>query len=498
MKRRLKLFAVVQLAVCLVVVLGQKWWCQFIHFMDLDWCWVMSASAFELERAFSNHHVLLYSLNLGLDYGLPLVSLIVLLYILGKGRSQDLILLMVSSLFTLLLAEGALRLTGKKPGQFAYSPWAQPVDSLYMLKGTTADSLGLMKVDTAIAHFLEGQSLHFERNDRSYSDSAAISHELVVAIHDHTSASRTEQPMSEFWEHVYTLAARLDSVGDEQILLYADHPINDEGFYSIPFDTTGAGDRILLLGDSFTWGHSASKLTGSFSNLLLARGYSVFNTGISGADVPQYKGILQHYGPQLKPKVVVLNFFMGNDVSYFNRVPRPFVPVHYTTNAGNILSFQNGVLFSTMQEAYDNLMSNMVIPQTTTLNRWMSKTVVTTMLWEFLAHQHLVDHVFFVGEPYPEHPLTRTEIESVSRVCDSLGATLILSVIPKLENGEVVGAESIPGLFGDVPYHQPKVSPSLYNLKDGHFNDEGHRFYADYLEALLQEELTHKTSANRP
>lgn len=486
---------IVQFVLCVAFVFSQHWWCQFISFSGVEMCWVVSATPLELHRGFPNYHRVAHLANWLLDYGLLILSVGILLWKYGKALRANLLLACFSAFFTLALGEVGLRVLGWRPGQFNYSQWAHPVDSLVVVPGMYTGADGITKVDTSIFNGVLAEPEVTELEFVVYYDSLHLWNEPLDAIRRawYPFTSDSGVAYSEFNEHrldlLYSGKDPLSAI-DSNFLAYVQHPINRDGFYSPPFDTVGIGsNRILLLGDSFTWGHSAKNVKCSFANTLLARGYAVYNTGISGADVPQYQRILREYGPKLRPKVVVLNFFMGNDVGYFERIPKPGIPVHFYTNAGAILSSQLGDEFSNANDAYANLMRNMEIPKTTLANRICSKTVVTTLLWELLAHQGIIDHEFASGKQFPPFPLTPDEMKEVVEMCDSLGAELILSVIPKLEDGQVIGAESIPGLFGDVPYHQPRVTASMYMARDGHFNKEGHLFYANYLEKLIRASL---------
>jgi hypothetical protein len=75
------------------------------------------------------------------------------------------------------------------------------------------------------------------------------------------------------------------------------------------------------------------------------------------------------------------------------------------------------------------------------------------------------------------------------RFCKNKKVPLILSVIPKLEDGEFQYANTVDGLFNTIPFYEPEMEISHYNAGDGHFNDEGHLFYANYLEKLIHEHL---------
>lgn len=454
--------------------------CSEVQLVSTDLCWLLNATPPELERAFPKGYLLVYISMFFLEYGLLAFSVLVAIWVfLGRQLRQNLGLTTFSVAFTLVLAEVGLRIIGYQPGQFAYNQWVHPVDSVYLLEGFTTDSHGILKVDT---HAYQKLWTVFANSSEELIESEPLngtfSGELLALANDHLYDTDLRPPSNN------------SVIRDYQL-----RPVNADGFYSIPFDTVAFPDRrVLLLGDSFTWGHSSSHKSKSFANILLSRGFNVFNTGISGADVQQYEAVLKAYFPKMRPDVVVLNFFMGNDVAFFKRPVGQQYPIMYHTNAGCILSMHAGVHFSTLDSAYLNVMSNMSIPPTDPLNRWMARTVVTTYLWEFLVNAELIDHTFFVGRMYPERDFTNELMNPIFSFCDSVGVPFILSVIPKLEGDELLGAESVDGLFRNMKYSQPKMTVEMYNAKDGHFNDDGHEVYANYLQHRIDSCLQNKTT----
>ena len=150
------------------------------------------------------------------------------------------------------------------------------------------------------------------------------------------------------------------------------------------------------------------------------------------------------------------------------------------------MSMQNGVQFHTMEDAYQSLMSNMIIPETNTINRILASTVITTYLWEHLTNICILNRDFFVGKSYPEESVTNELMQPIVEYCDSVGVPLIISVIPDLRNGKRYGAESEKGLFRNISYVQTEdLTPEMYDRSNGHFNDEGHKVYANYLQNLI-------------
>jgi hypothetical protein len=398
---------------------------------------------------------------------------------------KNLLLLVLSLIITISLAELVLRKLGYVPGQLRSSPWLQKVDELYPLSGFKADEYGIFKVDTSICRKIEADRTEAERWF-DYIKHRCMA-ELPVLYFDHAGFSKYYKPSNELslrFEGLQHHASQ--SAYDSVLAHFQQFPVNADGFYSIPFNTTITGKtKVLLLGDSFTWGHSTKNKTGSFANVLLARDFLVYNTGISGADMAQYMRILETYLDSIDPDIVILNFYVGNDVSYYTRIPESGLPIHFNTNAGNLMAFQDGEQFHDMQAAYDNIMKNTVIPQTTLVNRLLSKTAVTTMAWKASVRLGIIHHDYFIAQPRPVIPLCNQEMDEIRAFCDSRNKKFILSIIPNLVDGSLKGVASVPHLFDGISYHEPQMTIDMYRAEDGHFNDVGHLFYAIYLEKLI-------------
>jgi hypothetical protein len=75
-----------------------------------------------------------------------------------------------------------------------------------------------------------------------------------------------------------------------------------------------APDRILFLGDSFTWGYDA-EVNERFTNLLQNElpQYGMVNAGISGYGTDQQFLLMERVWSEVEPKVVVVTFCVNND-----------------------------------------------------------------------------------------------------------------------------------------------------------------------------------------
>lgn len=467
MVSKIKRWSLIFSLLSLIVAVTVRVFCESINILEIDFCWLIDASFVEFKRGFPEYYYLVSILVLGGKGGATFLFLLVyfILSSLNVPRA-NLLLAFVSVILTLIFAEIGLRQVGYRPGQFGYNRFVEPVDSLYLLQGLIVDTSGVLKIDASAAN-KTGQLSHEELMSASVYQT--YNRELIQVQKDH-------RKILEEWRDQRP-----------KVVEYLAKPINSEGFYSISFDSAEVDTRkVLLLGDSFTWGHVTEHKLGSFANLLLKEGYTIYNTGISGVGVPQYNAVLKTYYPTLKPDVVVLNFFMGNDVAYFEREMLPGVPVYFNTNAGNIMSMQNGVQFVNEQEAYTTLMSNLKIQELSVINRFFAKTVITTYLWEFLSNYGIVYREFFIGKKYPEESLTNDLLQPIVEYCDSVSVPLIVSVIPELSNGTLKGVNSEKGLFLNAEFIEPTtLTPEMYDRENGHFNDQGHKVYSEYLIPLI-------------
>jgi len=414
--------------------------------------------------------------------------------------AASVLLLAVTLAILLSISEYALRKQGLKPGYRLYSIYFKPVDSLYSIEGFYADSNGIFCVSQSareyIANELKTKNSPLELTPYKENQSPEIYSlsedflELLDTCFSNEFKSFIEKIDSEedTSEHDFYAAVKQ----------YLINPINSNGFKSIEFKKYDSKRKsILLLGDSFTWGHSTSNKTNCFADLLLAKGYIVYNTGISGTDPGQYLLLAKFLIPQLRPDYVLVNFFMGNDIQYFDRDPQPFTPVFYSTNAGNLVSCPEGVYLNSAEEAYDYTLTVFTIPvQHNRFNRFCAKTVLGTLLWRALDKLGIADATLPRFMEYTKkaksaettYPFSDTKLRQIQEVAQAHKVNFLLLAIPALEGNKFVYPENHAGLFEELQYFVPPVKKEFYNALDGHFNDKGSKEYADFIDSLLNAE----------
>ncbi len=125
--------------------------------------------------------------------------------------------------------------------------------------------------------------------------------------------------------------------GKPHVTLYG-HRLNAGGFNDTEFTASPGDYRIIGLGDSFAFGivpQNHTYLTKLEENLKQRVGkVSLFNMGISQTNPTDYYTVLTKEGAELKPDLVLLSFFVGNDFD----VPRqPWFRHSYMLTALNYL-----------------------------------------------------------------------------------------------------------------------------------------------------------------
>ncbi|GIV34537.1 MAG: hypothetical protein KatS3mg031_2072 [Chitinophagales bacterium] len=270
--------------------------------------------------------------------------------------------------------------------------------------------------------------------------------------------------------------------------------VNSAGFRNKEFQLIDTSrKKILLIGDSFTWGLSASPIENCFADIL-KRGtsFEVINLGIPGADAYQYLALTRKYVPRFRPDAVLVFFFTGNDLVKKERQLTPCKPLYFYTNAGALDTEIDGLYFPTAQDAY-----NYIVHEKYYLSRrgnlfeqLASKSALLSRLWATkLRIQEKLDYHALLHNLN----LTTSVLREIVWFCDSLHTTVYLVAIPEVKEASMrrqAFLKRYVKLFTDpvlMPYWRvPANSRKYFNdYPDAHLNNEGHRAYADYLKTLL-------------
>lgn len=407
-------------------------------------------------------------------------------------------------LFLLLLfLEFALFVMGFSPGILSKRKYLKMVEQISLFEGYKSDEAGITSISADAENYLENyirngkelplwmESLQLKHNKRNktpyiigrdYVDIAdnRIGNEFAVFIQQLKKKDKPDET-------------------DIAYLNYVKHPVNEDGFRSIDFKNFHTDKKkILLLGDSFTWGHHTKNKTDSFADVLSARGFIVYNSGITGADIPQYYAVAKKYLCRVMPDYVIVNVFLGNDIAEFDRKPLPYTPVFFTTNAGLLYSCPHGKYFTDAQTAYDFIIKESSIPHQddNLLNFLFAQTRITTILWRGLSAKGIVDNSAdeAVSAYWKEvsslrkgYSINREYLEQIRQLCEDVNACMIVSVIPEMNNIAVPASEISKKLDTFEFRKIDNLTQSDYFGRNEHFSEQGHRKYAAYLIHLMEE-----------
>jgi hypothetical protein len=387
--------------------------------------------------------------------------------------------------------EIGLRVAGYSAGQHTKVHFFHPVDSLETLNGHTVNPEGILIVEKSSA---EKVKRHISLGDTSILSNELI--EIQTLAHERLRLlnGKFENMFSnKYFQLINTKRDTLHTI-DVAFLEFVKNPINADGFRSIPFKLyPNNKPSVLLLGDSFTWGMSASSISNSFADILLARGYTVYNTGISATDVAQYMAIAKKYIPILKPDYVIVNFYLGNDITYYQRNILPNEPLLYATNAGILMANPHGKFLNSAEKAYDITYRHYCIPQDGGLfNDIMRQTATSTVIWRILRNNGVIPYDTTLTNYYKntdfsrqEYPVSNQQLNEIKSLAEQFDSKFILSSIPTVDNGEIRYAKDFPYQFDGLKYYEMLVELEYYKLSDGHFNDLGHQRYANFLQEII-------------
>lgn len=421
-----------------------------------------------------------------------------------------------------------LRHRGEEPGKMYRMMYIQEVDSLVVYQDYLAGEDGIFKINPAfrdtIARRLNMPSIYdccLPYNELEYTLQNLITdfYRLKIYLHSKEALEIHREQLKSFdityvdydrhfidkpesYDNEFAAFAGLlmnenksDSNFTEADSLcweYIKMPVNKEGFRSIPFANITTGKtKVLLLGDSFTWGLSAKPVFNSFPDILAARGYVVYNTGIVGAEPAQYLAVAEKYIAQLQPDIVIVNFFAGNDIMYAYREVRPYEEIYHPTNAGWILAHPRGAYIEEPVHACQYVKEMTEVPEKGILSKTIGKTALTSKAYWVLTKTGIIN---YPHSPYVAEYLKETEgdvykksiaegyLKEIRNICTENNAAFLLSVIPdykQLDRDEIEDKVNIR----ELDYTIPSIPAEYYNTDpDGHFNNEGHKAYADFLQ----------------
>lgn len=275
-----------------------------------------------------------------------------------------------------------------------------------------------------------------------------------------------------------------------ELVRYLESPINEEGFKSLSFASKTNKKKVLIVGDSFALGSGIPNYFNSFADMLmLDTNYRIYNTGIPGADPAQYLAVCKQYIGTLKPDVLIVNIYLGNDIFYHQRDVAQKLPIYYSTNAGNIYSFIDGKYFYNEQQAYNYVLNKFKInPMQNTFAQLCQYSSLVSYLYGRLFSHTKNFYIQVTNESTNSQiPYCIEEIESIKELASSNNTKFILSVIPSVQGERLTNLSDWNNLQLSDAHFCNDLSTDDYNRNNHHFNEKGHEKYALYLKRLIED-----------
>ena len=265
-------------------------------------------------------------------------------------------------------------------------------------------------------------------------------------------------------------------------------PINSDGFRAPEFaNIDTAKHKIMLIGDSFTWGLSAQPMDSCFAELLKAMvSGTIINTGIPIADPAQYEVIARKYIPQIKPEKVVVMFYLGNDIMQQARPTTPFKPFYYYTNAGAMMADDGAIHLNSAHDAYDYYTRRkfFLIHPANLMERVIAKSALLSRIYSF---KYRWREKKAAENAISDMSVTQKYLYSIVNICKVNNCQLQIILIPEIKEADQPKAffeKRYKGFFSDPILSKCTYIPEGNSSKnyvpypDGHLNNAGHKFYS--------------------
>lgn len=270
--------------------------------------------------------------------------------------------------------------------------------------------------------------------------------------------------------------------------------INNWGFR---FDKTKLNEpnkkKIMLIGDSFTWGFSATPLDSSFADLLNKNeALNILNFGIPAADPVQYAAIAKTYLDSVKPENVVVIFYTGNDVMLYDRNIQQ-KPFYYYTNAGALLAVDGDRFLPSAQTAYNYYASEkfrIKKPKNKIESIAIKSALATRLLSIWQQYKSKIEKENIIKTL----DISKKYLKEIKQLCQERNIKFTIAVIPEYKELAFYREPfktKYKALFQDKEIGQFCFVPNNLNAKmynpypDAHFNNAGHRAYAIFLQKFL-------------
>ncbi len=324
---------------------------------------------------------------------------------------------------------------------------------------------------------------------------------------------------------IYEPLFRADSLGVNSYIPDSPHipegfEVNNEG-YRNPFDfdwelldsirKIDNKKLIMVVGDSYTEGCCAFPFSKTFVNLLRKNEELIMlNFGIGNTDLDLHKLLIDKYAKIVKPDLVLLVFYTGNDVVFHEKTVTPYVPNTYPIKGFRWLSSNPPPAFSpnypsfyfkTPKEAYNFYVKHYTLKgdRDNFIELALGKSVVCSKLY-LGGKEKLSQFKFKLSHmvKWDEKKETNKLLQAIKGICKAEKIPFVATLIPSPKEAvkNNVLADKYKEHFKEITAYFPETTAFDESDYDGlhssnHFNNSGHEKYADFLEGVI-----HKTLEN--
>ena len=269
--------------------------------------------------------------------------------------------------------------------------------------------------------------------------------------------------------------------------------VNSWGFRGDEFQPDDSSrKKIMLIGDSFTWGANAKPVDSSYADLIRRPEYQILNFGIPGTEPDQYAHIAEHYIPLVNPDMVCLFFYMGNDVLMMRQDVKPFQNRYHLTQLGWLNAFLDGDYIGDADATYAYYLKRFNLPKTTLFNKFCALTVIGTRFWQLLTRVGVLSadrepeiqkRIDAFQKGAMDGPYSGEYLRKIQAQCKAANIPLKLFVMSDHNDISRPAKADSPGLFQGLDYFFPEdiTLDDYYGRPDGHYNNSGHRKMARHI-----------------
>lgn len=265
--------------------------------------------------------------------------------------------------------------------------------------------------------------------------------------------------------------------------------INADGFRGNAFEPADNGKiSVLLLGDSFTWGSGSRPISECFADLIQQAGYHVYNGGIPGTDPVQYARIAEKYIPLLKPHLVCVILYLGNDI---REAPDPLEArknLHFPSNMGWLRGHDDrGNYFGSAAEAFAYFRKVYCGEYRGLKDFFTYRTVVGKIVYNTFNPQKLKN--------YKRKEWVGDCLRRIRESCQTNRSRFLLFLIPVTERirDKRYSLKRNNHIFEGFIYYCPAnlENEDYQKPPDMHFNNSGHRKFAEFVIDVMKKNFEH-------